>query len=206
VCPAPRKFEDPSLVIRCLPVPRTDGSPLDEPELTELIRLSRLGDADAFDRLVRHFHRPIYNMAYRLLGDRDNAEDVLQETFIRAWDQLFRLKSPALFFSWIRTIATRACWDRVKGQQRERELVGRLLGSQSGGPLPSHDPDLFLDLHSALLKLPEKLRVIVHLHYYEGRSFPEIARLLNLPVRTARNRHQSALGRLYQAMEGRGVP
>jgi RNA polymerase sigma-70 factor (ECF subfamily) len=179
---------------------------LDEQELTELIRLSRLGDADAFDCLVRQFHRPIYNMAYRLLGDRDNAEDVIQETFIRAWDQLSRLKSPALFSSWIRTIATRACWDRVKGQQRERDLVGRLLGSQNEGPHPSHDTDLFLDIHSALLRLPEKLRIIVHLHYYEGRSLPEIARLLSLPVRTTRNRHQSALSRLYQELEGQAVP
>jgi RNA polymerase sigma-70 factor (ECF subfamily) len=201
-----------SLLLR-LSFSRTDGSLLDEQELTDLIRLSRLGDADAFDRLVRHYYRPIYAMAYRSLGDRDNAEDVTQETFIRAWAGLKRLKNPAVFLPWIRTIAVRACLDRVQGQQKEGDLVGRLLSQPNHGGSPSgigkestHDTELFLDIQSALSKMPESLRVIVQLHYYDGRSLREIARLLGQPIRTVCHRHQAALKRLYKAMEGQAAP
>ncbi|MDR2927335.1 MAG: sigma-70 family RNA polymerase sigma factor [Cytophagaceae bacterium] len=93
---------------------------MEQQAISELVQLSRHGDTKAFEKLAVEFQPLVFSLAFRLLCNEDDAKDVVQETFIRAWTKLNRYKSQYSFCTWIYKIAGNLCYDQLRKQKRSR--------------------------------------------------------------------------------------
>src|SRR4030088_2079826 len=169
----------------------------------ELVAKSIRGDADSFNELVLRWERPIYALAYRTIGREEDARDVCQETFLRAFRALPGFRGQAKFSSWLYRIALNLCRDwmgrqrRTPGVQAPGDMdILELAGG--GGPSESiedlvsrHDQTRIVERVMALL--PEEQRTAIVLKEYHGLTFQEIADLVGCPLSTVKTR-------LYQGL------
>lgn len=162
------------------------------------------GDVGAFNVLARRWQKPLYNFAYRYTGHIEEAEDVCQEAFTKAFAQITRLKQPERFGSWLHSIAYHLCQDRGRRKRRRVELSTEELGdsgidvsslgsdwSETGANDPlelAEVKELGELLRLVLQKLPAEQRVALVLREYQGYTSGEIANLLGVPVATVRSR------------------
>jgi len=167
----------------------------------ELITQAQQGDRRAFGELVRRHREGVVNVAYRMCGDANLAEDAAQEAFIRAWQHLpsYRPRSP--FRHWVHRIATNVALDMLR---RERETVD--IDALS---LPTLDkgPEAMVEgkergerVRQAVLALPPASRAVLVLREYEGLSYREIADTLGIPIGTVMSRLNYARNRLRQSL------
>jgi RNA polymerase sigma-70 factor (ECF subfamily) len=157
---------------------RLDGSP------RELVERARSGDEQAFSQLVAAHQRSALAIAYAILGDAAAAGDVMQETFLRAWQKLRDLDDPDRFGAWIGRIARNLAHDHVRRQPRD--LVP-LEDQQPVYPRLAEDPANLLDrgetrrtINAALGELDETTRTAIALRYYQNMSSKQIAEVLDL--------------------------
>jgi RNA polymerase sigma-70 factor, ECF subfamily len=175
------------------------GSVESEPSDEALMAACRAGDLWAMDLLVaRYFHR-LSGFAFRLLGDRDAAEDVAQETLLRAYRRADRFRTDQRLSAWLLTIAANLCRNEVRRRSRRPEYgVEAAPESEAAGSVE----DLALqrlaneEASRALDRLSPEHRLTVVLFYYEGMSHPEIAKLCGCAVGTAKSRLHYALKQL----------
>ena len=183
-------------------------------ELRAAAERTRAGDASAFRELVHATEATVFRLAAALVGDRDEAADVVQETYIRAWDAREALRDGAAALGWLCRIARnvahdrrRSWWSRVRAPLAEAALEAR---PAEGGPAP--DEALAAEesagsVRRALAALPEKHRVVLVLREIEGMSYDEIAAALGIPIGTVESRlHRARAGlarRLEPVKEGR---
>lgn len=141
------------------------------------IERSRQGDAEAFAALVRRYQRMIYALTYRMSGSAAEAEDLTQETFIRAHQQIGAYRAEAKFSSWLYRIAINHCLNWRQRVNRREELQNQW---QENLALDSNSPDAARreQVQAALLQLPPKQRAAVALTIYDGLSHAEAARVL----------------------------
>ncbi len=151
------------------------------------------GDPATFDLLVREHSARVFRMALRMLGNREDAEDVQQETFLRAYRGLRRFRRDASFGTWVYSIAARLCLSRMRGRrQRVEETVGDLPASC---PCPGCDPEEQVltreegaRVKRALADLSPSDRLLIVLKHIEEFSHEEIARILGCSVESSRSR------------------
>ncbi len=178
------------------------GPPVAEPaagDSAELIARLRAGDRRAFEELVlAHQHR-VYGLALRMLGDAAEAQDVAQEVFLRAHRGLAEFRGDARLSTWLYTIASRLCLNRLAGSERRLtrpgdEALGRVVDARPGPDETLERGELDAALHRAIAELPEERRVVVVLRDVDGLAYEEIAEILVLPVGTVRSRlHRARL-------------
>jgi RNA polymerase sigma-70 factor (ECF subfamily) len=150
----------------------------------ELARRAQAGDLAAFDELVRHYERPLFNYLYRLCGNGSLAEELAQEAFVRAWQKLAGFQARASFKTWLLRIATNLSINRLTRTRPTAELSETMAG-------PSRDqPDEVArvkqrrqSVQQALSELPADQRSCLILATYEEMSYAEIARALGKSVR-----------------------
>lgn len=169
----------------------------------ELVALSMGGDTDSFNQLVLRWERPIYALAYRTLGREDDARDVCQETFLRAYRALPGFKGEAKFSSWIYRIALNLCRDWIRKQRRTPVMQapeGVELADLAAerGPVESIETlvarrQLSERVAAAMRTLPEEQRTAIVLKEYHGLTFQEIADMQGCPLSTVKTR-------LYQGL------
>jgi RNA polymerase sigma-70 factor (ECF subfamily) len=157
---------------------------------TELVRQAQRGDAVAFEQLVRRHQRYVFNVAYRVLNDYAEAEDITQEAFVRAWRGLPGFRGQARFTTWIYRIVHNLCLNRLPGLRREL-LRTEPLEEALAAPDPSQAElvevrERMAFLHAQLDRLPEKYRLVLTLRYLQHLSYDEIAAALDLPVGTVK--------------------
>jgi len=179
----------------------------------ELVEACQAGEASAFDVLVGRWEDRIRGAAYRFLGSEEEARDVAQEAFLKAYRALESFKREARFSTWLYQIATNLCRDRLR-RRRTRAAVS-LEELEEGGPVivetrpGAHERLLQMDLARAVRRavhaLPEEQRVVVILKEYEGLTFLEIAQALDVPVSTVKTRLYRGLGQLRLRLEGEGI-
>ena len=156
----------------------------------ELVARAQRGDAGAFEQLLCRHQRYAFNLAYRVLGDYAEAEDVTQEAFVRAWRGLSGFRGQARFTTWLYRIVHNLCLNRLPGLQREL-LETEPLDEALVGPAPS-PPMLFEErerdafLHAELERLPDKYRLVLTLRYLQNLSYDEIAAALGVPMGTVK--------------------
>jgi RNA polymerase sigma-70 factor (ECF subfamily) len=169
----------------------------------ELVTKSIGGDADSFNQLVLRWERPIYALAYRVIGREEDARDVCQETFLRAFRALGGFRGQAKFSSWLYRIALNLCRDWVRRQKRTPVVplpddvdVMELAASREPTE-PMEDVvarhDLTRLVERAMARLPEEQRTAIILKEYHGLTFQEIADLVGCPLSTVKTR-------LYQGL------
>src|SRR4026207_1854765 len=169
----------------------------------ELVAKSMDGDVDSFNQLVLRWERPIYALAYRVIGRDEDARDVAQETFLRAFRALPGFKGQAKFSSWLYRIALNLCRDWIRRQRRAPGMQmpegvdpGDLVAER--GPVESIEDlvgrrQLSAVVEEAMALLPEEQRTAIVLKEYHGMTFQEIADLQGCPLSTVKTR-------LYQGL------
>jgi RNA polymerase sigma-70 factor (ECF subfamily) len=170
------------------------------------------GDSGAFRVLVERHSRPVFRLAYRLTGNQQDAEDVVQETFLRAFRQLKRFESRASFGTWLHRISVNCAMDLLRG--RPKPLVAASLddgGTAGAADTPDEEaigPDRWAEsaeirrsLTRALDGLTPAERTAFVLRHFEGRSLEEIGRALGL--RTSATKHSifRAVQKMRRALE-----
>ena len=176
----------------------------------ELVARSISGDADSFNQLVLRWERPIYALAYRTIGREEDARDVCQETFLRAFRALPGFRGQAKFSSWLYRIALNLCRDWIRRERRTGfvqppEDVDLMELAAAGAPTESIE-DLVARkgqvraVERAMARLPEEQRAVIVLKEYHGLTFQEIADLVGCPLSTVKTRLYKGLAVLRQEL------
>jgi len=181
----------------------------------ELVTRSMGGDLDSFNQLVLRWERPIYALAYRMLGREDDARDVAQEAFLRAFRSLGGFKGQAKFSSWLYRITVNICRDWIRRQRRAPfvetpEGVDIVELAADRGPAVHPDDvvarnDMVRHVVRAMDALSEEQRTVIVLKEYQGLTFQEIADLIGCPLSTVKTRLYQGLTVLRRELERGGI-
>lgn len=167
---------------------------------TELVARARTGDQEAFERLVLDNQNRVYSLAVRMVGDREEAADLAQEAFLKAWQGLRTFQGESSFSTWVYRLATNVCIDHLRRRQRRREVENpvSLDDEDSGWAEPadiSQDPHRQLEaaersraLERGLQQLSEPQRQILVMRELSGLSYQEIGAALELDLGTVKSR------------------
>ena len=164
-------------------------------EATAVVARARAGEAQAFERLYRDHHVRVYNLVYHVLGDRADAEDVTQRAFVKAWEELPRLRDAGAFPSWLNRIAVNLARDVIRSpaaratSRDDPEPVLERAEGVSGAPangVLAQERDA--EVQRAIGSLPEHQREVVVMHHLEGMPVQEVAEQLGLALGTVLSR------------------
>ena len=169
-----------------------------------LVEACRDGDRSAFDELVRRYKDRIYNVVYRFLGNQEDALDVCQEAFVRAYRRLDAFEGRAQVYTWLYSIAANLARNRLRDMGRKGRNRGTSLeaieerGSGAladGNPSPRDEAmghELEAALQGCLEDLPEHCRMVFVLRTFEDLSYDEISQVVGCPVGTVKSRLNQA--------------
>lgn len=171
----------------------------------EIYEAAIKGDRDAFELVIRSSSRTLFAIAYGVLQDRAEAEDVVQDAFVKAWKSRWRVRDPEKFPAWLATIARHRARDvarRRRSVPPEDELSERPDPSTSDGAEHARVAQMNGQVHAALAELPETHRVALSLRYFDSQDYATIERTLGLTNGALRG----ILGRALQTMRKRLQP
>jgi RNA polymerase sigma-70 factor (ECF subfamily) len=184
-------------------------------ETAELARKAAQGDTGAFRSLIEATQGVVYRVALRSIGNDADADDVVQETFVRAWQKLGTMKNEAAVVGWLCAIARNVATDRRRARKNHpapfvddesaRVAVERLCSDAPGAESLVSSRESAAVVRAAVAELDEKYRIALLLKDVDGMSAPEIAAALDIPVGTVESRASRArsllAGKLRRLME-----
>ena len=165
----------------------------------DLIAKARRGNVDAYNVLVSRWEKRVFNYLLRLVANREDALDLSQDVFLKAYQNLRKLEDPAKFPGWLFRIAHNEAYSMLRKNRPEGELVvePKTAAESSGRMFPI---ELSLAVQSALRRLSDDQREAVLLKVYQGFKFEEMAEILACPVSTVKSRLYTALDLLKQTL------
>jgi RNA polymerase sigma-70 factor, ECF subfamily len=178
----------------------------------ELVARATAGDVDSFNQLVSRWERTIYALAYRTLGREEDARDIVQEAFLRAYRGLRGFKGEAKFSSWLYRITLNLCRDWIR-RERRAPVVQPPEGTDAvdladaqAAPTESVEDlvarrEMSRAVSRAMAELPEEQRIAIMLKEYHGLTFQEIADQLNCPLSTVKTRLYQGLSVLRRRLD-----
>jgi RNA polymerase sigma-70 factor, ECF subfamily len=170
-----------------------------------LVRQTQSGDSRAYDTLVERYQQVLFNLAYRLLGNSEDARDAVQTTFLRVYRSLDSFDPRFRFFSWLYRIAMNESL-RLAGKQRPRQAVSESTVSTEKGPGDRlEELDRGRIVQEALDQLTIEYRQVVVLRYFADLSQREIGELLGIPEKTVKSRLFTARRLLGEGLARKGV-
>jgi len=188
-----------------------------------LVKKSQKGDYLSFEKLVKRYEKKIYNLAYRIMGNKEDASDVLQETFLQAFKKLAGFKGKAKFSTWLYRIAVNICLMRKRKRKKmktvsldipiltkkEDEIKRELRDDWSESPLATlENEEVKKTLSEAIGLLPEEYRTVFLLRGLNGLSNQEVAKVLKISLPAVKSRlHRARLflrDKLSQYFQGYG--
>jgi RNA polymerase sigma-70 factor, ECF subfamily len=158
------------------------------------------GDQDAFAEVIELYKDKVFQICFRMLGNRHEAEDISQEAFIRAYVNIHTFNQKRKFSTWLYRIATNLCIDRIRKKKPDYYLDAEVTGTEgltmysqvaAEGQLPEEEVEemeLQAEIQRQILKLPDKYRSVIVLKYIEELSLQEISEILDLPLGTVKTR------------------
>jgi RNA polymerase sigma-70 factor, ECF subfamily len=158
------------------------------------------GDQDAFAEVIELYKDKVFQICFRMLGNRHEAEDISQEAFIRAYVNIHTFNQKRKFSTWLYRIATNLCIDRIRKKKPDYYLDAEVTGTDgltmysqvaADGQLPEEEVEemeLQAEIQRQILKLPDKYRSVIVLKYIEELSLQEISEILDLPLGTVKTR------------------
>jgi RNA polymerase sigma-70 factor (ECF subfamily) len=184
-----------------------------------LVERFRAGDEAAFDALVRNNQDRVYGLLWRMLGNREDALDLAQDTFVRAYRGIDGFRAEARFSTWVYGIALNLARNRLRDRTRkgrDRGMSLETLETDAPGAVPAgaaadcpraaaEHGELTAALEACLEHLPETLRGAFALRVFEGLAYEEIADAMECPRGTVKSRLNDARRRLADCLERRGV-
>ena len=180
-----------------------------EPEQS-LIQRAQKGDPEAFATLVDEHQRYVYNLALRVVRDENEALDLTQETFVRAWTALPNFRGQSQFRTWLYRITTNLCYNRLPGLRRSLNDLGddvlpEVVESEDTASNPLRvleSNEIRIQLHQAIDQLDANYKILIVMRYHDELSYEEIASLLNLPLGTVKTGLFRAREKLRFALQG----
>jgi len=185
-------------------------------DISELVRKAKEGDDEAFGMLVEQYQDKIYGYVSRMLHDPEEAEDVAQEVFIRAYQNLAGFRGAASFSTWLYRIATNLAIDAARARKRrwsdtfsldepvetdEGEMNRQLSADTRGTVSEAESFHLQRIVAEAIAQLSTKLRTVITLYDIEGLSYKETAEVLGCPVGTVKSRLFNARNQLRDTLD-----
>ena len=156
---------------------------MNAPTDRDLILRARRGDPEAYGDLVSRHQTGVFNVCYRILHNRADAEDLAQETFIRALDRLHTFDLEREFSPWIRRVAANLCLNHIEAQKPSAPLDEERDEDKTQSPGEQVEvKERSEQIRSALASLPPHYRLVVELRHYQELSYDEIASELNIPL------------------------
>lgn len=169
----------------------------------ETVAACQRGDREAFDRLVQRYQREVYRLCYRYLGQHEDANDLAQEVFLRAWRSIGRFRGDSAFSTWLYRIAVNACLNhRALKRVPTQDLPEALPDPSRGAEARAQDEDVARRVRGAIARLPEKQRATLVLKIYHELSHEEVANVLGSSVGTVKSNLFHALGNLKRLLGG----
>jgi RNA polymerase sigma-70 factor (ECF subfamily) len=169
---------------------------------TELHRRALAGDSAAFWRLVAPFQRLVYSVAWGILHDQERTEDVVQDTWVRAWTTLDTLREPDKLSGWLYSIARNVAYETIRATDRQHRIAEKApmeVGYDHSETLAADEQHQLL--HVALSRLPEQHRTVLAMKYLQDASCKEIADALGIGMEAAKSRLFEARKLLKARME-----
>ena len=170
-----------------------------------LVRQSMDGDRLAQYQLYQLYSKAMFNICYRMMNSREEAEDMLQEAFADAFASLHRFRGDSTFGAWLKRIVINKCINELKRRKVDLELrddIGRFEGAHED---TSHHKDLQLEVArvmEAVKQLPDGYRVIFSLYLLEGYDHREIAEILEITESTSKSQYMRAKKKIKQLLTG----
>jgi RNA polymerase sigma-70 factor (ECF subfamily) len=174
-----------------------------------LVKDCQRGDRRAMSQLVSQYQRPVFNAAYRILGNTDDAADTTQIVFLKVFEHIADYDPKFKFFSWVYRIAINESLNQVK-KRRKQEPLAESQASPWRGPAEVLDSTRLCDrVQGALMLLSEDYRTVVILKHISGCSYQQISEILQLPEKTVKSRLYTARQLMkktlhYQGLDGAG--
>jgi len=164
----------------------------------QLIARFQLGDVQAYDILVRKYKDQLLNFVYRFVGNRTDAEDIIQETFLRVYRNKHMYKEIARFSTWVYTIAGNLAKTELRRRKRHKIFsVSNFVNEERDFDIPDrdHSPERKVDssmqekiIQKAIEKLPIKFKEVIILRDIQEFAYEEISQILNIPLGTVKSR------------------
>jgi RNA polymerase sigma-70 factor (ECF subfamily) len=164
----------------------------------QLIARFQLGDVQAYDILVRRYKDQLLNFVFRFVGNRTDAEDIVQETFLRVYRNKHMYKEIAKFSTWVYTIAGNLAKTELRRRKRHKIFsVSNFINEERDFDIPDreHSPERKVDssiqenyIQKAIEKLPIKFKEVIILRDIQGFAYEEISQILDIPLGTVKSR------------------
>ncbi|HPD50174.1 MAG TPA: sigma-70 family RNA polymerase sigma factor [Smithellaceae bacterium] len=172
---------------------------MDEAQETQIVARILEGDRQAFALLVEEYKFPIYNLAYRMTGDMQDAADVTQDIFIRAYTYLWRYNPKKKFFTWLYTIALNTIKNHIKKNKKYKNL--RSQDSEESKLLASQNLSETQDINIYLSHLDAETRALIIMRYVQELSFEEIAKITGKSISAVKMRTYRGLESLREKIK-----
>ncbi len=176
-----------------------------------LISRFQQGDNYAFDLLVKRYKEPLLNFVYRFLGEKNEAEDIVQETFLRLFKNKHYYKEIAKFSTWIYTIASNLAKTELrKRKRRNLYSISYYMSTEKDYDIPDYETNPEIDVNSvitdqiiqkAINKLSPKFKQVIILRDIQGFSYEEIAEIVGIPLGTVKSRVNRARLKLQEDLK-----
>lgn len=153
-----------------------------------LVNRCLAGDSKAFEKLIERYQKPVFNVALRMLNNLQDAEDVVQVVFIKAYEKLDTFKSKYKFFSWVYRMAVNESLNFIKRETRFETLDVATLANEKNTESAFTDFETKEQVELALMFLQPSQRAIVVLKHFHGLSYQEIAYIMEVPEKTVKSR------------------
>ena len=174
---------------------------MNKPDDRELIRHSVEGSQKAFETLLIRYEKPVFNAAYRMLNNREDARDVTQTVFLKAYEHLNDFNPKFKFFSWIYRIALNESVNCINKRSRTEELAREPI-AETGGPEDAMNREMrSRHLQSALMTIKPEYRMVIVLRHFVDCNYLEISQILDIPEGRVKSRLYSGRQRLKEALE-----
>lgn len=166
-----------------------------------LVRQSLAGETEAFGLLVERYQHVMYKVALRMVGNPEDARDITQDAFVKAYGQLAKFDPSYRFFSWLYRIVINECLNMIRARHPQEPLG--ITATAAGNPFESVLARQRLDqIEAAMLQLPPDYRAVVVLRHFAEQSYAEISAVLEIPEKTVKSRLYSARQLLGEMLLG----
>ena len=165
-----------------------------------LVRQCLEGNRKAFEAVVDKYQKPLFNVAFRLLENFNDAEDVTQAVFIKAFEKLHTYSSNYKLFSWLYRITVNESLNYLKAQ-RPGDALNENVVSKDGTPEKTYyENELHKNVKEALAKLTREYRIVIILKHFQELSYEEISQVLDIPTKTVKSRLFTARQQLKEIL------
>ena len=178
---------------------------MSKPDDTELVKDTVSGDRQAFETLLAKYEKPVFNAAYRMLNSPEDARDVTQTVFLKAYERLDQYDPKYRFFSWIYRIAINESINCLKKQNRLESLSGEPVSEDGGPDVATSDAQQTERIQSALMNIKPEYRSVLVLRHFLDCNYFEISQILDIPEKRVKSRLYSGRQLLKDALTDSGL-